>query len=390
MLRKVKNLIMVIVIIMLSIGMFFTITSSPKKENTRMQPQNMNFSEMQNMVGNGNMGEMGQPPEMPNNENMQKNNPPEKPEGQEMPDRGNQVMMERTDNMSENMKADNTKKYILVGIEGLGIALILVYLILSKFNKLNFKETFGTKNKILIYTISVIVITAGCIGLMMILNKNNPRMENMEMPNEEVEKQTTAEDVQSGKNVTQTNIDLSKYTSNITITNKGEYTITGEFKNSILINADGEVTLNLNNVNINSQTTAAIANISSNPLNINLPESTTNTLSDGGSSEYDGCLYSEGHLTISGNGRLDIYGNQEEGEGIATDTNNITINGGNINIKSNDDGLNAGGDGGTIEINNGTVYIKASGDGIDSNKNIVINGGSVYSMGSAKRWRCWN
>ena len=48
----------------------------------------------------------------------------------------------------------------------------------------------------------------------------------------------------------------------------------------------------------------------------------------------------------------------EEGEGIATETNDITINGGDIYIESADDGLNAGGDGGIITINNGNVFIK--------------------------------
>jgi len=31
----------------------------------------------------------------------------------------------------------------------------------------------------------------------------------------------------------------------------------------------------------------------------------------------------------------------------------------------------------------GEIYIKANGDGIDSNKNLVINGGNVYTMGSS-------
>ena len=114
-----------------------------------------------------------------------------------------------------------------------------------------------------------------------------------------------------------------------------------------------------------------------------LADGSNNILSDGGASEYDGCIYSNGPLIIEGNGILNVYGNQEEGEGIATETNNITINGGNINIECQDDGINAGGDGGTITINDGEIYIKANGDGIDSNKNLIINGGNIYTMGSS-------
>ena len=80
----------------------------------------------------------------------------------------------------------------------------------------------------------------------------------------------------------------------------------------------------------------------------------------------------------------------EEGEGIATETNNITINGGNIKIESNDDGLNAAGDTNAtadstaeykITINGGYLYVCAGGDGIDSNGDIEINGGTVYVDG---------
>ena len=60
-----------------------------------------------------------------------------------------------------------------------------------------------------------------------------------------------------------------------------------------------------------------------------------------------------------------------------------SINGGIINIKSADDGLNAGGTGGTITINNGEINIIASGDGIDSNKDAVINGGTIIVSGSS-------
>lgn len=200
---------------------------------------------------------------------------------------------------------------------------------------------------------------------------------------EKTEKETKASDVEVGQEVTVSNIDLSQYTSNITITKSGEYTLTGEFKKSILVNAESDVTLILNGVDIENEDTSAIANISNNHLTIKLAENTINNLSDGGASEYDACIYSNGKLIIEGNGTLNVYGNQEEGEGIATETNDITINGGIINIACQDDGINAGGDGGLITINGGNIFIKANGDGIDSNKNLIINGGNVYTIGSA-------
>ena len=199
---------------------------------------------------------------------------------------------------------------------------------------------------------------------------------------ESAPKTTTADDVDSGVTVTDKDIDLSKYSSNITIEEEGEYTLSGNFEYAVLVNSTDDVTLVLNGVDIKNNLTAAIANIGQGNLSIRLEENTENNLSDGGSSEYDACIYSNGALIIEGNGTLNVYGNQEEGEGIATETNDITINGGTINIECQDDGINAGGDGGLITINGGDIYIKANGDGIDSNKNLVINGGNVYTIGS--------
>lgn len=242
------------------------------------------------------------------------------------------------------------------------------------------KETF-------IQVIIILILTAILGGLVYItiteINSTNPRMFGMNPMEEEVEKDTKKEDVDSGNKVEENTINLNEHTTNINISEGGEYNITGEFENSIIVDSTDKVILNLNNVTIDSKITAAIANKNSGELVINLPENTTNILKDNGSSEYDGCIYSEGNLTIEGNGTLKVYGRQEEGEGIATETKNITINGGDIYIESADDGLNAGGDGGIITINNGNIVIKANGDGIDSNKDLIINGGTVYTMGSS-------
>lgn len=203
------------------------------------------------------------------------------------------------------------------------------------------------------------------------------------MQEEKAEKETSANDVDEGIEVSQSQINLSEFDTNITIKKSGEYTLTGEFKHAVLVNAESDVTLFLDGVDIKNEITSAIANISENNLLITLTNDSINNLSDGGSSEYDGCIYSNGNLTIDGNGTLNVYGNQEEGEGIATESKDITINAGIINIECEDDGINAGGDGGLITINGGDISIKANGDGIDSNKNLIINGGNIYTIGSA-------
>ena len=236
---------------------------------------------------------------------------------------------------------------------------------------------------VLLVVILVALIKITTDEMNMYSNGNQMMWQNGGMFEEETQKDTLADDVDGGNSVTEKNINLNNYNSNFTITEVGEYTLTGEFENTILVDTKDEVTLILNGVKVENQITAAIVNKGTGSLTINLADNTENTLSDGGSSEYDSCIYSNGPLTIEGNGTLNVYGNQEEGEGIATETHDITINGGTINIECKDDGINAGGDGGTITINAGKVYIKASGDGIDSNKNLVINGGEVYTIGSS-------
>ena len=68
----------------------------------------------------------------------------------------------------------------------------------------------------------------------------------------------------------------------------------------------------------------------------------------------------------------------------------IQLNGGTISISAQDDGINAGQKSAshraTIEINGGTItVVMASGDtdGIDSNGDIVVNGGTVNVTGGS-------
>lgn len=239
-----------------------------------------------------------------------------------------------------------------------------------------------------IAVIIVLVIILGVIIGLFVKEKNSnifPMGDGKEFKMEEnKEKETTADDVDVGETANSKQINLSEYNSNLTISEEGTYTLSGSFKYSVIVNANGKVTLILNGVNIESTITAAIANGTTNDLTIVLADNTVNNLSDGGSSEYDGCIFSYGKLIIEGNGILNINGNQEDGEGIATKANDIIINSGTINIVSQDDGLNAGDSGGIITINGGKIYIKASGDGIDSNGSLVINGGEIYTIGSAQ------
>ena len=96
--------------------------------------------------------------------------------------------------------------------------------------------------------------------------------------------------------------------------------------------------------------------------------------------KQDGAIYSYMSMNVFGPGKLDITA---DNEGLDTELH-LTINGGDIAIRADNDGINTNEDGVSVTtINGGNIHIiaglGAEGDGIDSNGYLVINGGSVVS-----------
>ena len=106
--------------------------------------------------------------------------------------------------------------------------------------------------------------------------------------------------------------------------------------------------------------------------------------------KYDGAVYSRMSLNVSGekkgDGTLTITA---ENEGLDSERH-LTINGGTVNIVSENDGINTNEDGISVTtVNGGTLNIAVSptaaeGDGIDSNGWLVINGGTVSAFACGK------
>lgn len=100
----------------------------------------------------------------------------------------------------------------------------------------------------------------------------------------------------------------------------------------------------------------------------------------------DDALHADGYIIINdGN----IYINKSH-EGL--EAASITINGGDVSIVSEDDGMNGangsgsgnyteGSEAASIEINGGNIYIDSTGDGIDSNGHIHITDGNIIIEG---------
>lgn len=130
----------------------------------------------------------------------------------------------------------------------------------------------------------------------------------------------------------------------------------------------------------------------------------------------DDGFHSDGSITVTG-GSFEIRSGDD---GIHADTellvedgdililqsyegmegNQITVSGGNIDITATDDGINAyggrslgwGGSSHTTEempnliFSGGTVHINADGDGMDSNGNLIVEGGTVVVDGPESSW----
>lgn len=224
------------------------------------------------------------------------------------------------------------------------------------------------------------------------------------------------------------------------ITNPGVYEISGKLSMGQIAvdlgedakdDPDAVVTLVLNNVDLNCDvapavifynvyecgekdeetatmdvdTTSAGANIviadgSKNTVNgeyvakiyksVELSEDGTEVVDSKKLHKYDAAFYSKMSMNVygekKGDGVLNIYGSNE---GLGTELH-LTINGGIINIKSGNDGINTNEDNISVTtINGGELNITVTGetgegDGIDSNGWLIINGGKVTASACGK------
>ncbi len=157
------------------------------------------------------------------------------------------------------------------------------------------------------------------------------------------------------------------------------YILSGHTDNGMFkIYSEKDFNIILNNVAITNGNGPALNIQSGKDAGIHLLHGSTNTLTDGGSyksthtgsleEDQKAVLFSEGSLSFSGDGTLNINGLAEDKHGICSD-DDIKFLEGNILINSADkDGIHAN-DG--IYFRGGNIEVSANGDGIDASEGIV-------------------
>ena len=219
----------------------------------------------------------------------------------------------------------------------------------------------------------------------------------------------------------------------VKITLEGTYILSGSLNGQIKVSTSGTVILVLNGVTIKnsasnailftkayeldsstfSYNTAKSLDITKAGAQIIIADGTENTVDGAKQSGKDGAIHSDVSILITGetkgDGILNVIGSSE---GIETDKH-LFFSGGILKVAAQDDGINASEDegciviirGGTLLINsglgsegdgvdsNGYILIEdgeviisskpGADSGLDANNGVLINGGSVYSVGSS-------
>lgn len=208
-----------------------------------------------------------------------------------------------------------------------------------------------------------------------------------------------------GKTISSSAINGVSYSSGVlTFTQAGTFVLSGTFNGQIKINTSGQIVLVLNGVTIKNSSSNAILiskayELDSSSFNYNTAKSldvtkagvkiviadgTENTINGAKSSGADGAIHAAVSLLITGetksNGILNIIASSE---GIETEKH-FFMSGGVVKIAAQDDAINAKTDssciviisGGKLLINSG---LGNEGDGVDSNGYILVTGGEIVS-----------
>jgi hypothetical protein len=219
--------------------------------------------------------------------------------------------------------------------------------------------------------------------------------------------------VLDGTSITEDSPNVTVSGSTATITEAGNYSISGTLSNGqIIVNTTSKETVRLilNGANITCSNSAPIFVNDAKKVIVVLADNTTNTLTDGTTYTYASAdvdepnapLYSKADMTIYGSGTLTVKGNYADG---INGKDGLILKSGTINVTSKDDGIrgkdyliindanttvSSGGDGlksdnednssvGYITFTGGITKVTSTTDGISAQTCVLIENGTITS-----------
>ena len=269
--RTIKNVIMVLMIAAICVGSYFTMNSakeslSPSFSQSEMQtPPNFSgdsSSQPPEMPSDDSGNSSNQPPSPPSSDSNSSsdsdsgdssNQPPSPPSNDgnsssdsdsgdssnqppEMPGGNDGDSSNQPPEMPGNSGKISTIYYVLFACEGLLISLLLAYLIMSRFNKKSFKETFSGTKSVIAFALAIIIATSGLTAAQSLVTQkvlaDNSSSQSQQMPGGSQE----ASNVEASGSTTVDGDEQTlseKYTSTqsdesaILVTNGGDATIDG-------------------------------------------------------------------------------------------------------------------------------------------------------------------
>lgn len=394
--RKLKNILMLVLIMILVITTCLTGYFANKNNNKLPEMPN---EEMNN--------QNTEPPDKPNEEmDNQSTEPPEKPTGEmdnsnfeenkdfnsnmEMPQENMNETLEmpkdmiNQDNLMPNINNNlSIVYYVLFVLQSLCLSLLIMYLVMSNFNKKNLKETFISSDKIIIYVLSIIILTTSLTLIESYITKNifknsniqnlPNNIENSDIAYSGVKEITEDTEITSGKyesNKSDENVILVSEKINATIENisiektgdsdSGDNTSFYGINSAIL--AKSGAILNIKNINVTTDAvgangvfsyggSATTNNTSSDGTTINISDSTITTKKD-----------NSGGIMTTGGGITNAY--------------NLTINTSGISSAA----IRTDRGGGTVNVDGGTYTTNGSGSpAIYSTAEIIVKNASLVS-----------
>jgi hypothetical protein len=391
--RSIKNLVMIIMVALMCALIYFTVSNI----NVSSSPQGMDNSMMQQPSNQGEQkpddsnGQTSEKPDDSNGQNEEKSN--ENGQNGEKPNDSNSLDVKAPDDMMKMDEGGSISKVYYVALTGetLALACVIIYLVMSKFNKLTFFETYRNCDKVIIMILSVCLLTESLVfGEVYYVNHylgNNSN--NMETNNTDV---TTSGAVE----VTTSQTLCDDYTSTtadqnvILVKDKGSALIEGatiskdsgdssNTENSefygvnagVLVEENSTATIKNAIINTNANGSNAVFSTGSDSK-IYISQSTITTLGESSSrgldATYGGYIEAE-DVTITTQGNSCATVATDRGEGT---------------VKVTSSSLETNGTGSPVVYSTGDITLKDCKGNANSSQNIVIEGKNSVTINNTE------